>query len=245
MIAAILFIGLWWGICEVFQIRSFMVPAPPDIVDAFRRLPDYLFQEFWVTLWESVAGFGLAMISGLVIAVALVASPVVERAVFPLVVAANSIPKVALAPLFVVWMGFDLRPKIAMAVLVCFFPIVVSSMAGFTSAPAELYELSKSLSASRWKTFVKIRIPWALPQVFVGLKVAITLAVIGAVVGELAQSDRGLGHVVSSSGQNADTPMAFAAVALLALMSVGLYYIVVGVERLLLPWHRATTSGTG
>jgi NitT/TauT family transport system permease protein len=241
-IAAILFVGLWWLATIVFQIREFMVPAPPDIVDAFIRLGDYLLSESLVTLWESVAGFLLATVSGLLLAIILVASPLIERAMLPLIIAANSIPKIALAPLFTVWMGFDLEPKIAMSLLVCFFPIVVAAMAGLTSAPAELHELATSLSASRWKTFLKIRIPWALPQIFVGLKVAVTLSVIGAVVGEFTGGDRGLGRVISSSGQNADTPLAFAAITLLAVMSVGLYYIVVLLERLALPWHRETTS---
>ena len=129
-----------------------------------------------------------------------------------------------MAPLLVVWLGFGSVPKISMVVLISFFPIVVAAMSGLTSTPVELTELARSLSASRSQTFVKLRIPWALPQIFVGLKVAVTLAVVGAVVGEFAGGDQGLGYVIVASGASADTSLAFAAMTLLSAMSVILFY---------------------
>jgi NitT/TauT family transport system permease protein len=141
-----------------------------------------------------------------------------------------------------VWLGFDREPKIVMVVLISFFPIVISTMAGLASTPADLGELTRSLSASRTQAFLKVRIPWALPQIFVGMKVAITLSVIGAVVAEISSPQIGLGSVIVNAGVNADTPLAFAAIALLAIMSVVLYYAIAGLERLLLPWARAISG---
>ncbi|WP_371785022.1 ABC transporter permease [Streptosporangium subroseum] len=235
-------VAVWWLSTVVFGIKPFILPAPPDIVRSFRDMPGYLMSQAWATLVETVAGFALAMVIGLLSAILLTASRTVERAVLPLLVAANAVPKVAVAPLLVVWLGFGSVPKISMVVLISLFPIVVATMAGLTSTPVELTELARSLSASRSQTFVKLRIPWALPQIFVGLKVAVTLAVVGAVVGEFAGGDQGLGYVIVASGASADTSLAFAAMTLLSAMSVILFYLVVAVERLLLPWAREITG---
>ncbi|MEO3928967.1 ABC transporter permease [Micromonosporaceae bacterium B7E4] len=242
VLGAVLAIGLWWLVTRVFDISSFFLPAPPDVVDAFLRLPGYLLAETWVTLLETVIGFGIAASAGLLVALLLAASRTVERMTMPLMAAVNAVPKVALAPLLLVWMGFGSEPKIVMVILVCFFPIVVSAMAGLTSTPNDLRELVHSLSASWWQTFLKVRLSWALPQIFVGLKVAISLAIIGAIIGEVVNPDRGLGAVIVNSGASADTPLAFAALTLLALMGALLFYLVVAVERLVVPWARAIAS---
>jgi NitT/TauT family transport system permease protein len=238
ILGAVVAVAVWWGITRLFHIRRIFLPAPPDIVSAFRLQPAYLFSEAWQTLRATLIGFVIATVTGLVIAVALAASRIIERATLPLIVALNAIPKVAVAPLLVVWLGFGSLPKVALVALISFFPIVVSTMAGLTSTPTDLGELSRSLSASWGQTYVKFRLPWALPQIFTGLKVGISLAVVGAVVAEIANPQHGLGAVILLSGQNLDTPLAFAAIALLALISVALFYLVVGVERLLLPWAK-------
>jgi NitT/TauT family transport system permease protein len=235
-------IALWWLATIVFGIKPFVLPAPPDIAEAFFRLPGYLLRQTWTTLVETLAGFGLAVAGGLLAAVALTAFRVVERALFPLLVAANAVPKIAVAPLLIVWLGFGSVPKIVMVFLISFFPVVVAAASGLASMPAELGELARSLSASRRQTFVKLRIPWALPQIFIGLKVGITLAVVGAVVGEFSGGDQGLGYVIVASGSSADTALAFAAMTLLALMSVTLFYAVSATERLLLPWAREVAA---
>lgn len=241
LVGAVVAVGLWWLATILFGIRTFFLPAPPDLVRAFAANTRYLLRESWATLWETLVGFGTAVVAGLLIAMALSAFRTIERAVLPLLVALNAVPKVALAPLLVVWLGFGPRPNILMVVLICFFPVVVSTAAGLTSTPAELGELSRSMSASRWDTYVKVRLPWALPQVFVGLKVAVTLSLIGAVVAEIANPNRGLGAVIVLSSTSLDTPLAFTAIGLLAVMSVGLFYGVAAAERVLLPWARAIT----
>lgn len=241
-LGAVLAVALWWLATKALDIDPFFLPAPPDVVDAFLRLPSYLLQETLVTLLETLAGFGIAAAGGLAIAVLLAAFRTIERMTLPLIAGINAVPKVALAPLLLVWIGFGTQPKIVMVVLLCFFPIMVSTMAGLSSTPADLGELAHSLSASWWQTFVKVRLPWALPQVFVGLKVATSLAIIGAIIGEVIQPDRGLGSVVVSSGQSADTPLAFAALTLLAVMGATLFYLVAALERVLVPWARAVSA---
>ncbi|KAB1944066.1 ABC transporter permease [Micromonospora sp. ALFpr18c] len=242
VLGAVLAVALWWLATRVFNIEPFFLPAPPDVVDAFFRLPAYLLSEAWVTFLETVTGFGIAAAGGLAIAIVLAASRTIERMTLPLIAGINAVPKVALAPLLLVWIGFGTQPKIVMVVLLCFFPILVSAMAGLTATPSDLSELASSLAASWWQTFVKVRLPWALPQVFVGLKVATSLAIVGAIIGEVIQPDRGLGSVVVSSGQSADTPLAFAALTLLAIMGAGLFYLVGALERILVPWARAIAS---
>jgi len=240
LLSTVLLIAVWWSSTVVFGIRTFFLPSPPDVVDSFLRLPEYLIEQFWTTLQEVLIGFGIAGVGGLAIAVVLGASTVVQRATLPLLVALNSIPKLALAPLLLLWLGFGQLNRVVMVVLICFFPIVVAGMAGLTSTPAELIEVARSLSASPWQHFIKFRLPWAVPQIFVGLKVSVSLAVVGAVVAEFQGSGEGLGYVIVASGTSADTALAFAAIVLLAIMSVGLFYLVVAAERLLLPWATET-----
>jgi NitT/TauT family transport system permease protein len=237
-------IAAWWLATVVFGIQRFLLPAPPDVVRAFLRLPGYLVTNGRVTLMETLGGFFAAAVVGLLIGLLVTAVPLLERAILPVLVTFNSIPKLAVAPLLTVWLGFGQPPKMVMVFLLCFFPIVLSTMSGLGATPADLGEVARSMSATRFQTFIKIRIPWALPQIFVGLKVAISLAVIGAVVGEFTGTgtDRGLGAIIVMSGASADTPLAFAAIGLLAAMSVGLFYLLVVAERLLLPWVREASA---
>ncbi len=233
-------VGLWWLGMIVFGIESYLAPTTPEVVAAFGRLPGYLLDNAWVTFLETVQGFGITVGLGLLIGGVLAASRTVEQAFMPTLVALNAIPKLAFAPLLVVWMGFGPGPKVVMVIMLCFFPIVLSVATGLTRTPADLAELARSLCASRWQAFVRVRLPAALPQIFVGLKVAMPLAVIGALVGELSGSTAGLGFVIQNAG--ADTAMAFAAIVLLAVISVLLFYTLVVVERLVLPWVRETTG---
>lgn len=241
LIGAVAALGLWWLLTAALDIDPFYVPSPADVVESFLRTPRFLLDETWITCQRVLAGFGIAIAGGLLIAITLAASRTVERMAMPLLAALNAVPKVALAPLLLVWMGFGDAPKIVMVVLVSFFPIVVSTMAGLTSTPADLRELARSLSASWWQTFAKVRLFWALPQVFVGLKVATPLAIIGAVIGEVVNPDHGLGSVIVGSGTSSDTPLAFAALVLLALLGVVLFYLMAAVERVLAPWARDIT----
>ncbi|MGC4942960.1 ABC transporter permease [Kribbella sp. DT2] len=240
IVGVVVTIALWWLVIVAFDIQQFLLPSPYDVLQRFLDQPGYLLQQTWISLIESLTGFGLAIVIGIPIALLIVRSAILERLVYPLLLAVNAIPKIAIAPLLVIWMGFGQVPKMAMALLVCFFPIVISTAQGMKSTPAELVELLRSLNASRTQEFFKLRLTYALPQIFTGLKVAISLAVIGAVIGEFANSTEGLGYVIWNSGSSADTPLAFAAIGLLSIMSIILFYVLVLLEHLLLPWAEET-----
>ncbi|RSM72998.1 ABC transporter permease [Kibdelosporangium aridum] len=229
-------IGLWWLATIVFSIERYLVPSPKDVFDAYVAQQGFLLDQAGVTLLETIQGFVLALAAGVPIALLIVWSKILERMIYPLLLAVNAVPKIAIAPILVVWLGFDMLPKVIMVFLVCFFPIVISTASGMKSTPAELVELLRSMDCSRWQEFFKLRLRYAMPQVFVGMKVAISLAVIGAVIGEFVGAKAGLGYVIVQSGASADTSLAFAAMALLAVMSIVLFYGLVMLEKILLPW---------
>jgi len=231
-------IALWWLATIVFGIESFLLPSPKDVVQKFSEQPGYLLQETGTSLLETIEGFLLAIVIGVPIAIVIVRSVVLERLVYPLLLMVNSIPKVAVAPLLVVWMGFGQWPKVVMVLLMCFFPIVISTAQGMKSTPTELVELMRSLNASRSQEFFKLRLRYAMPQIFTGFKVAISLAVIGSVIAEFVGATKGLGYVIQQSGASADTSLAFAAITLLSIMSIVLFYGLVLLEYRLLPWAR-------
>lgn len=239
---AAVFVIAWWALTAVADIPSFFLPAPADVLDSARQYTGYLGAQTWTTLQEILAGYTLAVVTGVATAVVLGTWRPVEHAVMPTLVALNAVPKVAVAPLLVLWLGFGASPKITLVWVICVFPIVLGTLAGLRSTPVELVELGRSLDAGWWPMLVKIRLLWALPQAFTGLKLAVQLAVIGAVVAEVTNPNAGLGAVVVTSSANADTPLAFTAITLLALLNVALFYLLAGVERLLLPWARATTG---
>lgn len=230
----------WWAVTERFGWWPYVLATPSEVAAVFWRLPDHLLAHTWVTLRETLAGFAVATGLGMVLASVLAATPLVSRAVMPTLVALHAIPKLALAPLLVVTLGFGMAPKIVMVVLVCVFPIILATATGLRSTPAELVEMSRSLCAAGWRVYLKVRLPAALPHVFVGLKTAAPLAVIGAVVGELFGATAGLGYLIRVA--TSDTPLVFASLLLLAGMSIGVYYLVVAAEQLFAPWVRHTTS---
>jgi len=233
-------VGLWWLAIIVFDIASYTAPTPPEVVAAFNRMPGYLFENAWISLVTTVQGFAITVVLGVVVGAVLGSSRMLERAFMPSLVALNAVPKMAFGPLLLVWLGVGRTSSVVMAVLLCFFPVVLSVAAGLARTPSDLAELARSLSASRWQTFTKVRLPGALPQVFVGLKVGLPLAVIGALLGELFGAGAGLGYIITTAGS--DTGLSFAAIALVAAMSIVLYYLLVLAELLLLPWVRETTA---
>ncbi|WBQ02335.1 ABC transporter permease [Kribbella sp. CA-293567] len=237
-VGLVLAIALWWLATIVFSIDSYLLPDPGDVITAFKLQPAYLMEHTWVSLVETVEGFALSILVGVPVALAIVRSVIVERLLYPLLLAVNAIPKIAIAPLLVVWFGFGQWPKVLMVLLVCFFPIVISTASGMKSTPAELVELLRSLNASKTQEFFKLRLKYALPQIFTGLKVAISLAVIGSVIAEFVGATSGLGYVITNSGANADTALAFAAMTLLSIVAIVLFYGLVLLEHMLLPWAR-------
>jgi NitT/TauT family transport system permease protein len=238
-VGTLLIVVLWWAATAIFSIDAFLLPSPPTVYQAFTQLGANLISQSVMTLVEVLEGFGLAMVVGFLIALAVTSSLLIERTAYPLLVAVNSVPKVAVAPLLVAWLGFGTMPKVLMVFLICFFPIVISTIAGLASTPSEFVELARSLEAAPWRAYLKVRVPNALPQVFVGLKVAISLAVIGAVIAEFqGGSDSGLGFMITSYSGQGQTAQAFVAIIMLGVLSIVLFYALTALERVLLPWAR-------
>ncbi len=227
---------LWEALVRHFQIPGWLLPTPSAIFQAMAEWRAELVQHTLVTLYETLVGFALAIAVSIPLAVAVVYSPLLQNTIYPILLAMQSTPKVAIAPLLALWIGFGAAPKIIVVFLVCFFPIVVATASGLTAVPASLIDLIRSLSASPIQTFTKIRFPTAMPHIFVGLKIAITFAVIGAVIGEFVGSENGLGYLILISTSQSRTPLAFGALVLLTVMSIVLYYAVALLERLVVPW---------
>lgn len=226
-----------WQICTMyFAIPSWLLPSPSEIAIAFVEWRGELLRNSAVTLYETIAGFALSIALAIPLAVAVAYSPFLRKSIYPILLALQSVPKVAVAPLLALWIGFGALPKILVVFLVCFFPIVVATATGLTSVQPAVMDLIRSLSASPFQTFVKIRFPTAMPHIFVGLKIAITFAVIGAVIGEFVGSESGLGYLILVSSSQARTPVAFAALVVLTVMSILLYYAIEFIESRVVPW---------
>jgi NitT/TauT family transport system permease protein len=232
----VVLVALWELLVRAFNIPGWLLPAPSAIALALAEWRDELVRHWLVTLYETLLGFALAIAISIPLAVAVVYSPLLRNTIYPILLAFQSVPKVAIAPLLTLWIGFGLLPKVAVVFLVCFFPIVVATATGLSAVPEPLMELIRSLSASTTQTFIKIRFPAAMPHIFVGLKIAITFAVIGAVIGEFVGSEDGLGYLILVSTSQSRTPLAFAALVLLTAMSIALYYGIAFIERIAVPW---------
>ncbi|WP_345075127.1 ABC transporter permease [Phytohabitans flavus] len=215
-------------------------PRPTRSCRRLQAWPGYLAGHTWATLAEALAGFALAAASGLLLGAVLASSRLVAAALMPSLLAVAAVPKPSLAPVLQSMLGFGMTPRVVMVWAMCLFPITLAAHAGLSQTPAELAELARAMCASRLRTLRTIRLPAALPAVFVGLKQALPLAVIGAVVGELFGGTEGLGFVIATAGT--DAALAFAAIVLLAAMTIALHSLAKHAETLLVPWIRHTTS---
>nr|WP_042194639.1 ABC transporter permease [Kibdelosporangium sp. MJ126-NF4]CEL21449.1 Hydroxymethylpyrimidine ABC transporter, transmembrane component [Kibdelosporangium sp. MJ126-NF4]CTQ95984.1 Hydroxymethylpyrimidine ABC transporter, transmembrane component [Kibdelosporangium sp. MJ126-NF4] len=237
----------WWVVTATGLVKPYLVASPGDTFAVIADKSDYFWQNTLVTLWETLAGFALAIIVGVLAAVLMVYSPTIERTLYPLLLFAQVIPKIAVAPLFVVWLGFGIEPKILVALLMAFFPVVISMVTGLKSIDPEMLQLSATMGAGPVKTFYKIRLPASLPHLFSGLKIGVTLAVTGAVVGEFVGANEGLGYVIQQANGNFDTPVLFAGLVVISLLGIVLFALVEAIEYFVLPWHasrRADASTT-
>jgi len=230
---------LWEAIIVVFDVPKYLVPRPTDIAielwDWRARLP----YQSWITFYEAMTGFALSIVVAIPLAMCLVSSSVVSRALYPLLIITQAVPKIAIAPVLLLIFGAGTESKVILCFLSAFFPILISTATGLAATPEELLELSRSYNAGAIKTFVKIRFPMALPHIFSGLKVAITLAVTGAVVAEFVASDKGLGYVILSATSYWNSALAFGAMILLSIMAIVLFGTVWLAERVLCPWYSA------
>lgn len=227
----------WEVLVRLLKVPLFLVPPPSAIGRTIVERFPFLLDHAIATAWETVLGFGLSVIIGVPLGIVVVESKLFVRTVYPLIVASQAIPKLAVAPLFVVWFGFGLTPKILIAFLIAFFPIVIDTAVGLRSVPADMMQMSRSIGLGPIRTFLKVRMPYALPSTFGGLKIGISLAVVGAVVGEFLGANNGLGYVLLVANGTLNTPLLFAALAGLSVLGLAAYGAVGLVERFAIPWH--------
>lgn len=241
VVAALL--GAWevaaqWGtLADLFQIRDYLIPAPSEIGEALWRDRSLLADDAWVTLGEVLLGFGLAVVAGIGFAILIHLSEIARRALYPLLVASQTVPIIVLAPVLVVWFGFGLVPKLVIIALICFFPITVNLLDGLRSVEPEMTKLMRTLGASRRQILTRVELPWAAPFLFSGAKIAVAVAVIGAVFAEWSGSGSGLGHLMQLASGQLITDRLFAAIVVLSAMAISLFALLSLLERRLVRWN--------
>jgi len=229
-------VGAWELVARSGSVEDYLLPAPSEVVRSLVDDRHLLLPDAWVTLREVLLGFGLALAAGVAVAVLLHLSAVARRALYPLVVGSQAIPVIVIAPILVIWFGFGMTPKLIVIALICFFPITVNTLDGLASVDPGQVKMLRTLDASRWQVLRRLELPAALPYLFSGARVAVAVAVIGAVFGELVGSDAGLGHVIQVGTAELLTARVFAATLLLALMGIVLFALVGLVQRRAAPW---------
>ncbi len=227
----------WELLVRVFDVPAFLLPPPSKVVAEFASSPGYYLYHTGFTLWTTTAGFALSVVIGALLSTAIVYSRFLERTLFTLLITFNSVPKVALAPLFVIWLGTGATPKIAIAFTIAVFSIVIGTVFGLRSADPDLVALARSARASELQILWKIRMPSALPSAFAGMKISMTVALVGAIVGEFVAGSFGLGQVILVAQSSFQTARMFAAITLLGILGTILFYVVELAERLTIPWH--------
>lgn len=232
-------LGVWELAVRLLNVRPITMPPPSAVLLELGREWVWYLDHTYYTLLTTLGGFALSVVVGVGVAMLLVGSRTFEESVYPVIVALNSVPKVAVAPLFVIWMGTGYEPKIAMAFLIGVFAVLVDAAHGLRSVPQDVMDLGRVLKGSSLDFFLKVRLPCALPSILTGMKVAIALSLVGAIVGEFVASQRGLGYVILSAQGTFDTTRVFAAVLLLALLGLVLYGALAWAERRATPWRVA------
>jgi len=232
-------LALWQLASTSFGIREYILPSPVTVARALASGEIPWLAHAWTTALEIVGAFLLAGAAGVALGVAIAWSPLMSSALVPFLVFVNTLPKVAVAPLFLLWLGYGILPNMLIGALIGFFPVVINTAVGLTQVDPEMLDLGRVFSAPKWKVFVKIRIPNAYPYILSALKVTATAAVVGAIVGEFVASQRGLGYVIITSQGSMNTPVAFAALVWISAVGLALYGAVVLAARWIAPWAEA------
>jgi putative hydroxymethylpyrimidine transport system permease protein len=242
-------LGLWelaaqWDLlADALGIEPFLVPAPSEVAEALWTDRELLAEDAWVTLQEVVLGFAISVLAGVGFAVALHLSPALRRALYPLLVASQTVPVIVVAPILVVWFGYGIGPKLAIIALICFFPITVNTLDGLRSVDRDQVAMMRTLDAGRWQILRRVEAPSALPYLFSGAKIAVAVAVIGAVFGEWAGSDSGLGHLMLQASGQLLTARVFAAVVVLSAFAIALFGLLSLLERRIGWWTGKAAGG--
>ena len=244
VLALVGLLACWEASVAIFAMPVYLLPSPTTILASSVTNASTLGMHTLATLKTVLLGFGVSVIISLPLAVFITSSKTVANAVYPMLVLTQSIPKVALAPILVILLGTNEMPRIVVTFLVAFFPLVIAVATGLMAVPSDLIELGRSYKGSAWQMLRRIRLPYAVPMIFSGLKVAVTLSVVGAVVAEFVNADRGLGYFIVTSTAFFETPLAYAALLILAIMGILLFQLVVIIERIAFPWSPANSTPT-
>jgi NitT/TauT family transport system permease protein len=239
---AIALVVVWELGVRVGNIPAYLLPPPTAIFESLVNDWKVIYLNIYPTLIAIVGGFALSVVIGIPLATLIVFSRLAERMLYPPMIASQAIPKVAVAPLFVVWMGFGVIPKIWIAFLIAFFPVVIDTVVGLRSVQPEMLQLGRSMGGGTLRVFLKLRLPNALPNIFAGLKVAIALAVVGAITGEFVGSQSGLGYLLTSASGQMDTALVFAVLVTISVIAMLLFMVIEAVEKLVIPWHSSMRS---
>jgi putative hydroxymethylpyrimidine transport system permease protein len=230
----------WELAADALSIEPFLIPAPSEVAEALWQDRSLLAENGWVTLQEVLGGFAIAVAAGVGFAIALHLSPALRRAIYPILVASQTVPIIVIAPILVVWFGFGIGPKLAIIALICFFPLTVNTLDGLRSVEPDAVKLMRTLDAGRTTILRRLELPTSLPFMFSGAKIAVAVAVIGAVFGEWAGSDSGLGHLMLESSAQLLTARLFAAVAVLSALAISLFGLLALLERRVAWWGPAS-----
>jgi len=237
------FLIIWELLVILFKVPTYLLPKPTEILQTIIEDIGPLMSHGYITAYEMLLGYGLAIVIAIPLAIGITASDAFDRFIMPILLFFQVVPKIAIAPLFLIWFGFGTMPKVMVAFLISFFPIVIDTAVGLRSVSPEMIDLARSMGATKGQIFRSFRLPTSLPYLFSGLKVAATMAVVGAVVGEFVGADRGLGYLLLVSNSNLQTALTFAVIVALTLQGLIMYYIVETLEKFLIPWHVSRRAG--
>jgi NitT/TauT family transport system permease protein len=232
-------IAAWWAAVAILKVPAFLLPPPQDVLPRIWEGRQSLTGHSLVTIEEIVMGFGLSVVTAIPLGLLIALSSTAKRMLYPLLVFIQLVPKIAIAPLFVVWLGFGLTSKVMLTLLLTFFPLLLASIAGFQILDQRLLYLTRSMGATTWQTFRYLRFPAALPVIFGGLKTSATIAATAAIVAEFVGSNKGLGYMLLQGTANLDTTLVFAVLFLLTIIGLALNTIVEVVEYIITPWQRS------
>jgi NitT/TauT family transport system permease protein len=234
------FLGLWQLAVTGFGVREYLLPSPLSVLRAMGPGEIPWAKHIWITAVEIVGAFVIAALAGIILGAAIAWSQAVSRALTPFLVFVNTLPKVAIAPLFLIWLGYGILPNMLIGALIGFFPVVINTAVGLTQIEQDMLDLGRVFNAPNWKVFAKIRVPNAYPHILSALKVTATSAVVGAVVGEFVASQAGLGYVIITTQSSMNTAVAFAALAWISILGLVLFGAVSALSRVLAPWSEVS-----
>lgn len=236
---------LWEIAVRSLGIRSIILPPPSEIIAAVVSRRELLLTHLWPSLYLTVLGFALSVVGGILVAVLITYSSILRRSLYPIIVVSQVVPKISIAPLFIVWFGTGTMSSLLLAFLIAFFPMTINSALGFQSIDEDIHRMARTFMGSPWQIFWKIRMPNALPYIFSGMKISITLAIIGVIVSEFVASQEGIGYLIKLAGGLLDTPLMMAAITVLSISGLALYGLIVLAEQRSVYWQSSSDISSG